>query len=82
MPLIVTISIDNMNKSFYISFAFLPNQLTESYKWALSYNKELFAHLNVPIVIIGPGAIAMDCDQALRNATAIVFLDSPALLCA
>ena len=32
------------------------------------------------MIIIGPSAIAIDCDQALRNALSIVFPESPALL--
>ena len=34
------------------------------------------------MIIIGPGVIATDCDQALRNAITIVFPESSALLCA
>ena len=82
MYLMVTIGIDNCGNSFFISFAFLSDQTEESYKWALSCNKELFANLNTPIVIMGPEAIATDCDQALRNAISKVFPDSPAFLCA
>ena len=82
MPLMVTVGINNCGKTFFISFAFLLDQTEESYTWALSCNKELFAQLNTPTVILGPGAIATDCDQALRNATSKVFPESPALLCA
>jgi hypothetical protein len=41
----------------------------------------VFSSLGVPSIITGPGAIATDCDQALRNALSIVFPESPALLC-
>jgi hypothetical protein len=46
-------------------FAFLPDQTEESYKWALSQNKELYKSLNSTI-FSGSEAIATDCDQALR----------------
>ena len=82
MPLIVIIGIDYCGKTFYISFAFLPDQTEESYKWALSCVKELFISLNTPTIIVGPRAISTDCDQALRNAISIVFPESLALLCA
>ena len=44
--------------------------------------KELFSKLNTPIIIVRPSAIAIDCDQALRNAITIVFPESSVLLCA
>ena len=80
--ILISLGIDNNSKSFYICFAFLPDQKEESYSWALGCIKELFSKLNTPTIILGPGAIATDCDQALRNAIATVFPESPALLCA
>ena len=82
MPLLVIIGIDHYGKTFYISFAFLPDQIEESYKWALDCVKKLFTSLNTPTIIIGLGAISTDCDQGLRNTTAMVFPESLALLCA
>ena len=63
--ILISLGIDNNSKSFYICFAFLLDQKEESYSWALSYIKELFSKLNTPIIILGPGAIAIDYDQAL-----------------
>ena len=80
--ILISLGIDNNSKTFYICFAFLPDQKEESYTWALGCIKELFNKLNTPTIIIGPSAIATDCDQALRNAVSIVFSESPALLCA
>ena len=80
--MLIYIGIDNNSKSFYICFAFLLNQKEDSYTWAIGCIKELFTKLNTPTIIIGPSAIAIDCDQALRNALSIVFPESPALLCA
>ena len=65
MPLLVVISIDHYGKTFYISFAFLPNQTEKLYKWALDCVKKLFTSLNTPIIVIGLGAISTDCDQGL-----------------
>ena len=76
----IYLGIDNKLKSFYIYFTFLPDQKEESYTWALNCIKELFSKLNTPTIIIRPGVIATDCDQALRNAITIVFPESPALL--
>src|SRR6202021_3953553 len=78
----IFIGIDNNNKSFFISFAFLPDQTRESYKWALFQNKELYCQLNTLTIIVGPRAISTDCDQAFRNAITQVFPESSALLCA
>ena len=66
--ILISLGIDNNSKTFYICFAFLPDQKEESYTWALGCIKELFNKLNTPTIIIDPSAIATDCDQALRNA--------------
>ena len=79
--MLIYIGIDNNSKSFYICFAFLPNQKEDSYTWAIGCIKELFTKLNTPTIIVGPSAIATDYDQALRNAITTVFPESPALLC-
>ena len=78
--ILIYLGIDNNLKSFYICFAFLPDQKEELYTWALNCIKELFSKLNTPIIIISLGIIATDCDQALRNTITIVFLESSALL--
>jgi hypothetical protein len=75
------IGVDNCGKTFFISFAFLSDESEESYEWGLNQLKEVFSSLGVPSIITGPGAIATDCDQALRNALSTVFPESPALLC-
>ena len=50
--------INNINKSFYISFCFNLNESEESYKWALDQNKELYALLSLSAhIIIGLSAL-------------------------
>ena len=76
-------SINSMNKSFYISFCFNLDETFESYKWALDQNKELYSLLSLPAyIIVGPSAINIDCDYALLKAIPQVFPNSKALLCA
>jgi MULE transposase domain len=73
------IGIDHNSKSFFVAFAFLPDQTEQSYKWALTQTQELYSLLNIPE--LAPGAISTDCDQALRNAIFDVFPDIATLLC-
>jgi hypothetical protein len=80
MPSLTFIGIDHNNRSFFIAFAFLPDQTEESYKWALEHTKELYNRLQTTICI-SPSVISTDCDQALRNALSGVFPESRALLC-
>ena len=60
------IGINNTGSTFFIFFAFLSDELEDSYEWALVQVKELFNSLKVPTIITSPGAISTDCDQALR----------------
>jgi hypothetical protein len=56
----------------------MPNQLEDTYKWALQHLKELYNQIQLNA---SPSAISTDCDQALRNALSSIFPESPALLC-
>jgi hypothetical protein len=78
--LINILGIDHNNKSFFVAFAFLPDQTEESYSWALSQIRTIFSLIHPTISLI-PGSISTDCDQALRNAISKVFPKSATLLC-
>jgi MULE transposase domain len=80
MPLMDIVGVDHNSNSFFIAFAFLPDQSEGSYQWALGNLKGLFDALH-PTITIGPSAISTDCDQALRNAILSIFPESPTLLC-
>jgi MULE transposase domain len=80
MPLMDIIGVDHNSISFFIAFAFLPDQSEGSYRWALANLKDLFNLLH-PLVGISPGAVSTDCDQALRNAISSIFPESATLLC-
>ena len=80
MPLMDIIGVDHNSISFFIAFAFLPDQSEGSYRWALANLKGLFNLLH-PLVGISPGAVSTDCDQALRNAISSIFPESATLLC-
>ena len=73
------IGVDHNSKSFFVAFAFLPDQTEQSYRWALTQIEELYSLLNIPDLV--PGAISTDCDQALRNAIFDVFPNTATLLC-
>ena len=72
--------VDHNNKSFFIAFAFLPDESESSYQWALTQIKELYTLIQ-PAVALTPEAISTDCDQALRNAISLIFPGTPTLLC-
>jgi hypothetical protein len=74
------IGVDHNNRSFFIAFAFLPDQSEGSYRWALAQMKTIF-NLIHPTISLIPGSISTDCDQALRNAISTAFPESPTLLC-
>lgn len=73
------IGIDHNNKSFFVAFAFLPDETEASYTWALTETKSLFILIQ-PTISLLPGSISTDCDQALRNAIWKVFPESQTLL--
>ena len=85
-PLLITpwltsiIGVDHNNKSFFIAFAFLPDESEGSYSWALAKIKALYSLIHPTIGLI-PGTISTDCDQALRNAITTIFPESSTLLC-
>ena len=85
-PLLITpwltsiIGVDHNNKSFFIAFAFLPDESEGLYSWALAKIKALYSLIHPTIGLI-PGTISTDCDQALRNAIATIFPESGTLLC-
>ena len=66
--------------SFFIAFAFLPDESETSYSWALEQIKGLYNRI-YPMIALTPEAISTDCDQALRNAISKIFPESAALLC-
>jgi hypothetical protein len=74
------IGVDHNNKSFFVAFAFLPDQTEAAYSWALAHIRGLFSLIH-PTIGLLPGSISTDCDQALRNAISKVFPESPTLLC-
>ena len=74
------IGVDHNNKSFFIAFAFLPDETEGTYSWALAQTKGLFT-LIYPTIGLLPGSISTDCDQALRNAISKTFPGSLTLLC-
>jgi hypothetical protein len=78
--LLITIGVDHNNRSFFIAFAFLPDQSEGSYTWPLAQIRTIFKLIH-PIIGLIPGSISTDCDQALRNAISTVFPDSATLLC-
>jgi hypothetical protein len=78
--LLTILGIDHNNKSFFIAFAFLPDETEGSYTWALEQIKALYTQIT-PTVTLTPEAISTDCDQALRNAISKVFPRSVGLLC-
>ena len=74
------IGVDYNNKSFFIAFAFLPDESEGLYSWALAKIKALYSLIHPTIGLI-PGTISTDCDQALRNAISKVFPESSTVLC-
>jgi hypothetical protein len=80
MPLIDIIGVDHNSISFFVAFAFLPDESEGSYQWALANLKGLFDLLH-PIQQIRPSVISTDCDQVLRNAISVIFPEIPTLLC-
>ena len=76
----ITIGVDHNNRSFFIAFAFLPDQTEGSYTWALAQIRTIFKLIH-PMIGLIPGSISTDCDQALRNAILTVFPESATLLC-
>jgi hypothetical protein len=74
------IGIDHNSISFFVAFAFLPDESEGSHQWALANLKGLFDILH-PIQQPRPSVISTDCDQALRNAISSIFPETPILLC-
>ena len=66
------LGITSSGSTYTIGFAFLLDEPTELYEWALSQFK---------YVGINPSIIAMDGSCALKRAAKIVFPDMPSLLC-
>jgi hypothetical protein len=80
MPLMDIIGVDHNSISFFVAFAFLPDESEGSYQWALANLKGLFDILHL-IQQLQPSVISTDCDQALRNAISSIFPETPTLLC-
>jgi hypothetical protein len=78
MPLVNTVGIDNCNRTFFISFAFMSSEGEVDYDWTLQCNLELFT-LYMPSVM--PSVIATDADLALIKAVRKTFPNAVALLC-
>ncbi|XP_074293185.1 protein FAR-RED IMPAIRED RESPONSE 1-like [Silene latifolia] len=75
MPLLDIIGISSFNKSFYAGFAFLRNEKTEDYIWAL----QVFARVLGPNS--HPSVIVTDRQLALIDAIGVVFPRTTHLLC-
>lgn len=80
IPLMDIIGVDHNKRSFFVAFAFLPDQSEATYNRALTELKSLFDLIS-PVIGLTPPAISTHCDQALRNAIATIFPDPPTLLC-
>ena len=80
MPLMDIIGVDHNSISFFIAFAFLPDESEGLYQWAQANLKGLFDLLQ-PIQQVRPSVISTDCDQVLRNAISLIFPETPILLC-
>jgi hypothetical protein len=74
------IGVDHNDMSFFIAFAFLPDQLEGLYRWTLAQIRTIFKLIHPTIGLI-PGSISTDCDQTLRNAISTIFPESGELLC-
>jgi transposase-like protein len=68
----IKLGITSLGKTFSIGFAFLPNESTEAYEWALSQFKNV--GINPPIMV-------MDGSDGLKSAAEAVYPNMPALLC-
>jgi hypothetical protein len=79
MPLVDTVGIDNCNRTFFISFAFMSSETNKDYKWSTQCNLELY-QLYVPTVE-GLSIIATNVDAALIKAVHKKFPKAVALLC-
>ena len=79
MPLVNTVGIDNCNRTFFISFAFMSGETDADYEWSTQCNLELY-QLHVPTVD-GPSIIATDVEQALITVVHKKFPQATALLC-
>jgi hypothetical protein len=67
MPLLNIVGSTCANKTFYVSFCFMADEIEESYKWCLTQLRELFSPDRVP------GVMVMDRELALLNAVNEVF---------
>jgi hypothetical protein len=75
MSLLNVVGITSINSTFYICFAFLPQEIEQWYSWALTRLKALYEDTEVP------KAISIDRDLALFNAINDVFPLSKIILC-
>ena len=75
MPLLVVIGRTGLNTTFFISFAFLEEENTTRYIWALTQLKNLFTNRPFPAVFV------TDADLALANAIVILLPECCHLLC-
>jgi hypothetical protein len=79
MLLVNTVGINNCNRTFFISFAFMSSETNVDYKWSTQCNLELY-QLHVPTVD-GSSIIATNAEQALITAVHKKFPQATALLC-
>jgi hypothetical protein len=79
MPLVNTIGIDNCNRTFFISFAFIFSETNVDYKWSTQCNLELYQLYMA--TMDGPLVIATNAEAALIKAVHKNFPKVEALLC-
>jgi MULE transposase domain len=77
MPLLNICAITGGNKVLQIALAFLSNETTESYNWALGQLAEVMKSQNIK----QPLSIVTDRELALMNAVNTQFPQSPHILC-
>lgn len=63
MPFLHIVGVNNMNKTFDVAFAFLPNEEEPVYDFAISCLQELFTVLDR-----SPRCFVIDHEVALKNA--------------
>jgi hypothetical protein len=79
MPLVDTVGIDNCNRTFFVSFAFMSSEADADYEWSVQCNLKLYQlHMTT---IDGPSIIATDAEPALIKAVHKKFPKAVALLC-
>jgi transposase-like protein len=77
MPLCIIFGVTALNTTFYVAFAFISSEHSDSYMWILERILELYQELNIP----NPIFIATDCEVGLINAISCVFPSAQHALC-